>query len=162
MSEHAFNVEGLKEITFADGDTVMAEGAKSNRVFLLKSGSVTVTTNGKEICKISEPLSIFGEIGALLDCPHSATVTAGVESVFYVIEDLRAYCKDHPDASVYIAQILAQRLVNMNNYFHEFKNELDSMDALDAELSFAKKISGLILRMDRFWGREIVESKPRR
>ena len=162
MGEFKFNTEGLKEVTFAEGDTLMAEGTKSNRIFLIKSGTVTITTEDKEICRISQPLSIFGEIGALLDCPHSATVSAAVDSQFYVIEDLQAYFKNSPEASIYIAEILAQRLVNMNTYFKEFKEELDSMKALDGEMAFAKRISSLILRMDRFWGREIVESKPRR
>ncbi len=161
MSERSFKVEGLKEVTFMDGDTVMAEGTQSNRVYLLKTGSVKITREGKEICKISEPLSIFGEIGALLECPHTATVTASVESEFYVIEDLRAYCQDNPGAAVFVSEILAQRLVNMNEHFTEFKKELDSMSSLDDELKFAKKISSLILRMDRFWGKEVFESKPR-
>lgn len=162
MAESGFNVEDLAEVKFSTGETVMGENKKSNRVYILGSGSVTVSVGGNEICKIDEPMSIFGEISALLDCPHTATVKADNECSFYTIENLKEYCKANPETTIHLAETLAQRLVNMNNHFTEFKNELNSLSALDAHLSFAKKISNLVLRMDSFWGREIFESRPKK
>jgi len=161
MADINFKVDGLSEVKFAKGDAVMVEGTKSNRVYLLKAGTVGVTAGGTEICKISQPLSIFGEIGALLDCAHSATVKTTEECTFYVIESLPAYCKANPESGIRIAEVLAQRLVNMNSHFVEFKNEITALGALEKDLAFAKQISKLILRMDKFWGREIIETKPR-
>lgn len=162
MAKGSFVTTGLAEAEFSPGDIIMAQGKTSDRVYLLKSGTVAVEIDGTEVCQIGEPQSIFGEICALLACPHTATVKASTECVFYVIGDLRTYCKTNPEAAVYIAEILAQRLVNMNQRFTQFKAELSSLDALSKDLSFAKQISNLVLRMDRFWGRDVFETKPRK
>ena len=160
-AEKAFTTEGLKEVTFAEGDTILAAETQTDRVYLLKAGTAVISREGHEISRVSEPLSIFGEISALLGCPHSATVKAGVECEFYVIEDLDAYCEQNPEAALLISRILARRLVNMNDYFSEFKNELQAMESLNSEMAFAKKISNLVLRLDRFWGQEVFATKPR-
>ncbi len=54
------------------GATVFAEGTKTGRLLILKSGAVSVFKGDIEFAQVSEPGAVFGELSALLDAPHSA------------------------------------------------------------------------------------------
>ena len=59
--------------TYRAGETVLAEGTKTGRLWILKSGAVSVVKGDTEIAKVAEPGAVFGELSALLDRPHTAT-----------------------------------------------------------------------------------------
>ena len=60
--------------SFDAGETVFAEGTKTGRLLILKSGAVCIVKGGSEIARVADPGAVFGEISALLDQPHSADV----------------------------------------------------------------------------------------
>jgi len=60
--------------TYDVGETVFAEGTKTGRLLILKSGAVSIVRSGIEIATVSKPGAVFGELSALLDEPHSADV----------------------------------------------------------------------------------------
>ena len=70
--------------TYGGGETVFAEGTKTGRLLILKSGAVSVVKSGTEIATVAEPGSVFGELSALLDQPHSADVCTIETSEFHV------------------------------------------------------------------------------
>ena len=54
------------------GETVLTDGSRTDRLLILRKGNVTVVKEGIEIARVTEPGAVFGEISALLDCPHTA------------------------------------------------------------------------------------------
>jgi hypothetical protein len=68
----------LPLMSVADGDTVFAEGTKTGRLLILKSGSVSIMKGEIEFAQVSEPGAVFGELSALLDAPHPAQGDGGV------------------------------------------------------------------------------------
>jgi hypothetical protein len=75
--------------TYDVGTTVLTEGTKTGRLFILKSGLVSVVKGGTEIAQVAEPGAIFGELSALLDQPHTADVRTVETSQFHVADAAR-------------------------------------------------------------------------
>ena len=71
-------------MTYQPGETVIADGSKTNRLLILKKGTVTIEKEGMEIAKVTEPGAVFGELSVLLDQPHTADVRALESSQFHV------------------------------------------------------------------------------
>jgi CRP-like cAMP-binding protein len=111
-------------VTVNEGAVVLKKGDKGSKVHVLIDGEVVVTAGGHEVARVATPGSVFGEISALLATQNVADVTTTTESSFYVIDDFMGYLKDNSDASVSVAQMLAVRLVNMNNHFVLIKDQL--------------------------------------
>ena len=104
------------------GETVLAEGSRTDRLLILRKGSVAVVKEGVEIARVAEPGAVFGEISALLDCPHTADVRALTTSQFHVAHP--AALQD-PAALFYVAAILARRLDRANQALVELKSEIE-------------------------------------
>jgi len=128
-------MESLKEfltslpVREADaGEAVIEQGRRENFVLLLKSGSVEILKDGVAITEVSEEFAIFGEMSILLDQPHTATVKAIEPSRFYVVEDAKKVLMWHPEAALYVAEILARRLDSLNKYLVDVKNQFREFD----------------------------------
>jgi hypothetical protein len=50
------------------GETVLADGSRTDRLLILRKGNVAIVKEGIEIARVTEPGAVFGEISALLDC----------------------------------------------------------------------------------------------
>jgi CRP-like cAMP-binding protein len=111
-------------VTVNEGAVVLKKGDLGSKVHVLISGEVSVTAGGHEVARVATPGSVFGEISALLATQNVANVTTTSESSFYVIDDFMGYLRENSDASVSVAQMLAVRLVNMNNHFVHIKDQL--------------------------------------
>jgi CRP/FNR family cyclic AMP-dependent transcriptional regulator len=109
--------------TYQTGQTVIAAGAKTGLLLVLKGGSVSIIKESVEIARVDQPGSIFGEMSALLDEPHTAEVRALEPSQFYVA-DAAAIMKD-AGSLLYVATLLARRLEATNVALYELKTELD-------------------------------------
>ena len=95
------SVAALPLEIYEAGETVFAEGTKTGRLLILKSGAVNIVKNGTEIATVTEPGAVFGELSALLDQPHSADVRALETSEFH-IADARALLGQDPAALLYV------------------------------------------------------------
>jgi CRP/FNR family transcriptional regulator, cyclic AMP receptor protein len=129
--------------SYAAGETVFAEGTKTGRLLILKSGAVSIVKSGTEIATIDEPGAVFGELSALLDRPHSADVLALEDSEFHVA-DAAALLGQDPAALLYVSMLLARRLDAANEAFLELKSQLaagEPAGLIDATLD---KIEGLL------------------
>ena len=65
---------------------MIAAGATTGKLLLLRQGVVEVVRDGTQIARISEPGSIFGELAILLDKAHTADVRAVERSEFHVAD----------------------------------------------------------------------------
>jgi peroxiredoxin 2/4 len=72
--------EDAEKLTFADGDTIVAEGDAADRFFVIANGEVSVTRRtpeGEEIeLATLGPGQFFGEVGILAETRRTATVRA--------------------------------------------------------------------------------------
>jgi CRP/FNR family transcriptional regulator, cyclic AMP receptor protein len=129
--------------SYAAGETVFAEGTKTGRLLILKSGAVSIVKGGTEIATVEEPGAVFGELSALLDRPHSADVLAVEDSEFHVA-DAAALLGHDPAALLYVTMLLARRLDAANHAFLELKSQIEAGESpglIDATLD---KIEGLL------------------
>ena len=118
---------GLPEVTMEAGAVLLQEGQRENKVFVLLDGEVIIKSKGRKIAEVDGAGAILGEISALLSTPHEATVTAARQSRCYVIQDYMKFIFENPEACVSVAQVLAVRLVNMNNHFVQVKEQIESL-----------------------------------
>lgn len=67
--------EALVPITYAAGETIIAEGDYGQEFFILAQGETRVTIRGEEVNRLG-PGDYFGELALLNKAPRKATVTA--------------------------------------------------------------------------------------
>ena len=128
--------------TYEAGDTVFAEGTKTGRLLILKSGAVRIMKGDIEFARVSEPGAVFGELSALLDAPHSADVIALAPSEFHVAA--AATLLQDPVALLYVTVVLARRIDAANQGLLQLKIMLEAGEPrglIDATLD---KIEGLL------------------
>ncbi len=106
------------------GETVLAEGTKTGRLLILKSGAVSVVKNGSTIAQVAEGGAVLGELSALLDQPHGADVRTVAASEFYVA-DAATFLQD-PAALLYVTVVLARRIDAANRGLLELKRQLEA------------------------------------
>ena len=129
--------------TYRAGETVLAAGSKSGKLFILKSGAVVVLKDSVELARVDEPGSVFGELSALLDLPHTADVRALEPSEFRVapVELL----EEDPVALMYVSAILALRLNLANQAVVELKSQIQLHHMIRSSIGKAvKKLEDLL------------------
>jgi CRP-like cAMP-binding protein len=124
------------------GETVFAEGTKTGRLLILKSGAVSIFKGDIEFAQVAEPGAVFGELSALLDEPHSADVRTLEKSEFHVAD--AATLLQDPVALLYVTMVLARRIDTANQGLLQLKIMLaagEPKGLIDATLD---KIEGLL------------------
>jgi CRP/FNR family cyclic AMP-dependent transcriptional regulator len=129
--------------SYGAGETVFAEGTKTGRLLILKTGAVSIVKGGTEIATVSEPGAILGELSALLDQPHTADVRALEPSQFHVA-DAAALLTQDPIAPLYIGALLARRLDAANRALVELKNQLQTGQPASVIEKTVQKIEELL------------------
>src|SRR6185437_16214419 len=76
MSDILDYCEGQRVAHFDSGETIIPEGARLGKLFILIEGQIEVIRKDTQVTHMDEPGSVFGEMSMLLDMPHSATVKA--------------------------------------------------------------------------------------
>jgi CRP-like cAMP-binding protein len=120
---------GLPLRVFAAGDTVLAEGTRSGKLYVLVSGSVETVKGDVQINTSAEPGAFFGEIAALLDAPHSATVRTLAPSTFRVADDPLAFMRSSPEVALALARLLARRLHSLTSYLVDLKHQFQDHES---------------------------------
>jgi CRP-like cAMP-binding protein len=111
------------KITVPAGTVLLAEGAKSGRIYVLEEGTLDVARGETQVALVSERGSIFGEMSLLLDTAHTATVRALTPAVVHEFIDGAAFLKSDPDTTLRIARLLAQRLQAATTYLVDLKRQ---------------------------------------
>jgi CRP/FNR family cyclic AMP-dependent transcriptional regulator len=132
----------LPVATYEPGQMVIATGATTGKLMLLKHGVVEVIRAGTRIARISDAGSVFGELAALLDKPHTADVRALERSEFSVADATTLLTS--PAATLYIAAILAARLDAANVALIEVKRQLEMDEPRFAITQRVNKIADLL------------------
>jgi CRP/FNR family transcriptional regulator, cyclic AMP receptor protein len=135
------SLAALPLAVYQAGDTVLADGSRTNRLLILRKGNVSVVKEGVEIARVTEPGAVFGEISALLDCPHTADVRALAISQFYVAHSVSL---QDPGTLRYVAAILARRLDGANQAFVALKSQIQRGEPRSVIDRSIAKVNGLL------------------
>ncbi len=123
------------------GETILEAGSKTARLLFLKSGAVAILKDSVEIARVEQPGAVIGEISALLDRPHTADVRALEDSQFYVAD--AAMFGKNPIAVLYVAKILARRLIAADEGLLELKKQSPSaLNKMIAKIEEILRVGG--------------------
>ena len=89
-----------------------------------------ILRDNMRVAKADEPGVVFGEMSALLGGAATATVRALEPAVFAVIREPRSFLISNPEASLYVAELLARRLDSLNKYLIDVKRQYEGHDHL--------------------------------
>jgi anti-sigma regulatory factor (Ser/Thr protein kinase) len=104
------------EAVFRDGEFIFREGEESDFLYYLVSGKVHVYSKGKLVSVLTPDDIFLGEMSFLLSNKRSATVVSKGKSVLIKISkiDFVNLIKQSPHYGIFLARLLAQRLVRLN------------------------------------------------
>ena len=128
--------------SYGTGETVFAEGTKTGRLLILKSGAVMVFKGGTALAEVAEPGAVFGELSALLDQPHTADVRTLEKSEFHVAD--AAVLLQDPAALLYVTTVLAQRVDAANRGLLELKRQIEADEPRSLLDATVDRIGGLL------------------
>jgi len=97
--------------TYGDGDVVFAEGAAGDRVYVVKSGTVSIVKDGRELESVGTG-QIFGELALIDREPRSASAIAVGECELVSIEPRRFWflVQETPYFAQMVMRVMADRL----------------------------------------------------
>jgi CRP-like cAMP-binding protein len=107
----------------AAGETLLTEGLRVDRLYVLEDGAFEVRRNGVVVAQVSEPGAFLGEMSALLDSAPTATVVALRSSSVRVIASASDAVRTRPDLTLAIARLLARRLGAVTAYLVDIKRQ---------------------------------------
>jgi CRP-like cAMP-binding protein len=101
----------MRERTFAEGETVTAEGQSGVGFFVIEDGNATVSLKG-EIVRTLDPGDYFGEIALIDEGPRSATIVATTDLRCRGLAawEFRSFVQEHPEVAWPLLETLASRL----------------------------------------------------
>jgi CRP-like cAMP-binding protein len=111
----------LPVLTVPSGSTLLVEGTTTGRMYVLRSGAVTVERDGVAFARIDAPGAIFGEMAVVLGQPASATVRATTDVDVHVIDDPESFLVERPGAALSILRMTASRLDGLTQYLVDVK-----------------------------------------
>lgn len=130
--------QGLGEQSFASGAVWLREGEQTGRLYILIEGCIEILKGEYQVHVATEPGAVFGEIAALLDIPHTATVRTLTPARAYVVSDAGSFLRAQPDLSYWVCKLLAQRLHAVTGYLADLKAQYedrkDHLGLVDAVL----------------------------
>ena len=139
-----FDIEtSLKEfpiITFSKGDVILLQGEKTDSLYFLLEGEVSVAKDGFEVAHRSQKGSVYGEMSMLLAKAHSSTVRCVTDSKLYCVKDPKKVLENNSEVIWHIGKILSMRLEGLNEYLIDVKSRYEGQDKQD--VSTKEKSSG--------------------
>jgi CRP/FNR family transcriptional regulator, cyclic AMP receptor protein len=123
MNDILAQCRDMPERRFGAGEDLLREGERSGIIYILIDGSVEVLKGDVQVTTVAEPGGVFGEMSALLDAPHMATVRALMPSRFYVAENATEFLQLSPQVALAVARLLAKRLQAMTSYLVDLKQQ---------------------------------------
>lgn len=146
MSEILSLCQGVPEVTYQSGETIILEGEPTPKLVILKEGAVEVIRGEYTIASIGDPGAIFGEISVILRRPHSATVRASGQATLYVVDNPDSFLWQRAEVNFHIMRMLAERLVAVNEHLVDASRQSDVQD--QAMQFLLRKMQGAIPQED--------------
>jgi len=125
MSSVIERCAALPQRQFQAGEVLLEEGKRSGVLYILASGSVEVLKGDVQVATVDTPGAFFGEVSALLDLPHMATVRALTEAKLYVAADPLGFLESNQEIALSLARLLAKRLHSVTTYLVDLKHQFE-------------------------------------
>jgi len=125
MSDILDYCEGQRVAHFDSGETIIPEGARLGKLFILIEGQIEVIRKDTQVTHVDEPGSVFGEMSVLLDMPHSATVKALSKVDAYVIDEAMTFLASRSEVAIHLATLLARRLYYTTTYLVDLQQQAE-------------------------------------
>jgi CRP-like cAMP-binding protein len=153
--------KGLPIRKVSAGELIITQGTKTGSAFILESGTVEVLKDGAQITTVKDSGALFGELSFLLDSDHQASVRAVTDCSVFVIENFSSIGKQ-PELSLYLAQVLAKRLVATNQVLAEARNQFKDLlqgaqDDTPAQKAFKTKVASAWERFNELMRTKIAD-----
>lgn len=123
MSELLELCAGRPVETFVDSAVLLEAGATTGRLYVLRSGGVTIERDGVAFARIDAPGAVFGEMAVVLGGAATATVRAAGPVEVYVVDDGERFLRETPDAAFEILRMTAARLDGLTHYLVDVKQQ---------------------------------------
>ena len=111
------------DIAVADGDVIISEGERTHALFVLVGGTLEVRRRGRAIALMSQPGTIVGELGLLLDIVATADVVAVGDTVVRRMDDADRTFAANPAFARHLATMLASRLLQVSTYLSDLQEQ---------------------------------------
>ncbi|MFM7450306.1 MAG: Mo-dependent nitrogenase C-terminal domain-containing protein [Leptolyngbyaceae cyanobacterium] len=107
----------LDEVSFPANHTIIQQGERGPRLYILTSGSVTVHRGNFQIAKLAAG-QYFGEMSLFDGQPHSASVISSEPCTCWALdrEHLVQAIGENPAIGLHIMQVLIERIRRLNLY----------------------------------------------
>lgn len=128
-------IEQLPERVYQSGKIIIEENFPSRGIFFLTQGVAEILKADGVLAEVKQPGAMFGEMSHLLTVLPTATVRAKTEVRVRVCECPTSFLTKNPEATLFIANNLAQRLDSLNQYVANMKKELSGRAASGGFLS---------------------------
>jgi CRP-like cAMP-binding protein len=110
------------------GAALIEEGTDPGRLYVLKSGSVTIERDGVSFARIDSPGAVFGEMAVVLRKPATATVRAETDVEVHVAEDAEGFLTVNPGAALAVLRTTASRLDGLTQYLVDVKGQFAELE----------------------------------
>ena len=119
---------GLPLLTVAPSNTLIEEGTRPGRMFVLEKGAVVIEHDGVPFARIDTPGAVFGEMAWVLEKPATATVRAVGDVDVRVVDDPVEFFTDAPGAALTVLRTTASRLDGLTQYLVDVKQQFGGED----------------------------------
>ncbi len=113
------------EVRLASGEVLIHEGQPAAALYVLVDGALDVVRNGSAISRLTEPGTVVGEMGLLLESTATADVIAAAPSTVYRIDDAERLFDEQPGFARHLAVVLAKRLTRVTSYLSDLHRQFD-------------------------------------
>ena len=120
---------GMPQRAFAADEVILRAGDRTGVLFVLIEGTVEIVRGDVQVNVVSDPGAVFGEMSALLDTPHTATVRTLEPSRFHVAENALGFLQGDATVTLAVARLLARRLHGMTSYLVDLKHQFADHDS---------------------------------
>jgi CRP-like cAMP-binding protein len=117
--------EDLPRVQLGEGETLLSEGTRSERLYVLLDGALRVEKGGLAVASIRERGACVGEVSLLLDVPATADVIASEGTTVAVVDDAARVLAGDAEASLALARMLATRLQHMTTYLVDLQRQYE-------------------------------------
>lgn len=97
-------------LTLKPGEVLIKEGDPGGDLYVLESGTLSVSRDGVDLARVEAPGALIGEMSVLLGTHNTATVRADKAATVRVVKDALAYLERQPLVALRVAMLLSQRL----------------------------------------------------
>src|SRR5215471_8648531 len=118
----------LQEVSYAAGETIYAQGAHADALYILREGTVERQSNGVTLERL-EPPAVFGDLGLLREEVRATTLRAVTSAMLWRLpgERFTRLAKRTPGIATFFAATLGGHLALRMQEVAELSQEFEGM-----------------------------------